>query len=178
MWYNPSTDQQLGTHAEIRAVCSNPTLPAVITDADLALAGFFPVQLTKPVFDAATQVAELAAPELVQGEYVQRWTARPFTQDEVAAHAAAAAAGLAEYMREFRGLRTDLLNVLTGMALAEGFLAEFKVLRQQLLDIPSLPSVVNATTALEAKLAVKAAYAKIVPTAPEAFVRAFKQLDS
>lgn len=85
---------------------------------------------------------------------------------------------LAEYMQEFRSMRTDLLNVLGGIAMAEDAIPAFKVMRRALLDIPAAPDVVKATTAEEAKRAVKAEYAKIVPTAPPAFVKAFKEQEA
>lgn len=90
---------------------------------------------------------------------------------------AAQAAALAEYMQEFRALRLSLLNVLAGIALAEDLQPDFKALRLELLDIPQVESVAKATTAAEAKRAIKLEYARIVSTAPAALVRAFRELE-
>lgn len=83
---------------------------------------------------------------------------------------------LEQYMQEFRDMRRELLNVLTGIAIAEGLLEEFKVLRQVLLDIPQVEEVASATTADEAKAAIKIEYAKAVALAPQEFITAFKEL--
>lgn len=83
----------------------------------------------------------------------------------------------AEYMQEFRDMRRELLNVLTGIAIAEGLLEDFKVLRQALLDMPQAEEVALATTAAEAKTAIKIEYAKAVALAPKEFITAFKELD-
>lgn len=111
----------------------------------------------------------------------------PLTQEELtgveaerlaAAEREAQAVALAreEYMQEFRDMRRELLNILTGIAIAEGLLEEFKVLRQLLLDIPQAEEVVSATTADEAKAAIKTEYAKAVSLAPQEFITAFKEL--
>lgn len=102
------------------------------------------------------------------------------SQEEVDASAAAALVAISqarsEYMQEFRDMRRELLNVLTGIAIAEGLLEEFKVLRQVLLDIPQVEEVASATTADEAKAAIKIEYAKAVALAPQEFITAFKEL--
>lgn len=86
------------------------------------------------------------------------------------------AAALSEYMQEFRDMRRELLNVLTGIAIAEDLLSEFRVLRQMLLDIPESLDVASATNASDAKIAIKTEYSKAVAQAPEQFVLAFKDL--
>lgn len=111
----------------------------------------------------------------------------PLTQDELAeveavrlaaAEQEAQTIALAreEYMQEFRDMRRELLNVLTGIAIAEGLLEDFKVLRQALLDIPQAADVASATTADEAKAAIKIEYTKAVALAPKEFITAFKEL--
>lgn len=96
-------------------------------------------------------------------------------EDEEAA--AAVVLAKAEYMQTFRDMRRELLNVLTGIAIAEDLLEEFKALRQVLLDIPQADEVASATTADEAKAAIKIEYAKAVALAPKEFINAFKELD-
>lgn len=84
---------------------------------------------------------------------------------------------LESYMDEFREMRRELLNVLTGVAIAEDMLEEFRAARESLLNIPQVPEVANATTAEEAKAACKIEYAKIVAAAPLEFKLAFKELN-
>lgn len=107
------------------------------------------------------------------------------TQDETQARLAQSAlddaatndAALFGYMQNFRDMRREMLNVLTGIAIAEDMLEEFKVLRQVLLDIPQAEDVASAATAEEAKAAIKIAYAQAVALAPQEFIVAFKELD-
>lgn len=87
------------------------------------------------------------------------------------------ASELLAYMDEFRDMRRELLNVLTGIAIAEDMLEEFRVAREALLNIPQVPEVANATTAEDAKAACKIEYAKIVAAAPLEFKLAFKELN-
>lgn len=86
-------------------------------------------------------------------------------------------AHLSAYMTEFRDMRRELLNALTGIAIAEDMLDEFKVAREALLNIPQIPAVENATTAAEAKAACKAAYLAVVAASPPEFILAFKELN-
>lgn len=99
-------------------------------------------------------------------------------QEEAAVRAVAEVAKLlAAYMQEFRDMRRELLNALTGIAIAEDMLDEFKVAREALLNIPQIPAVANATTAAEAKAACKAAYMAVVASSPPEFILAFKELN-
>lgn len=80
------------------------------------------------------------------------------------------------YMDEVRELRMQLLNVLAGIALALDMVPEFKACRQLLLDLPQCPAVAAATSREEAEVAVKAEYARIVASTPDALRIAFKEI--
>jgi hypothetical protein len=104
-----------------------------------------------------------------------------------AAHAAMQARvtlDLTTYMAEVRALRERILNRLAGIAAAAQVaedtttLTAFVDARQRLLDITKAPAVAAATTAGEAKLAVKAEYALIVSACPAALRTAILTVDA
>ena len=118
---------------------------------------------------------------------------RPLTPEELAelmqrragaAEAAVEAVRLAraEYLAEVREMREDLLNRLTGIAMAAQLQgdttlpAAFVQARKRLLDITKVASVVNSTTAAECKAAVKAEYANIAVQAPTGLRTAFSTM--
>lgn len=120
--------------------------------------------------------------KLVDGERVE-FTQADYDQMQIDADAAqleaerAQALALTEYMHSFRDMRRELLNALTGIAIAEDMLDEFKVAREALLNIPQIPAVANATNAAEAKAACKIAYMAVVAASPPEFILAFKELN-
>lgn len=83
MWIHPSTSTVYRSHSEIRAAFPNVSFPSVITDSDLLAVSVLPVTLTpKPEHNPIIHKAVEAAPALVNGQWVQRWTVEPLTPQE------------------------------------------------------------------------------------------------
>ena len=87
MWIDTDTDTDTrhlyGTHAEIRAAWPQTSFPSVVPDDVLATLGLAPVLPgVFPEYDPLTQIVEPAAPVLVDGSWVQQWTARALTPEE------------------------------------------------------------------------------------------------
>lgn len=85
MYFRPSTNEVFALHGEIRAALwesAGIILGATITDADLADAEVYPLVSVLP----ETQPGEVAVPgavELVDGEWMQLWTVRDMTPEEL-----------------------------------------------------------------------------------------------
>lgn len=86
------------------------------------------------------------------------------------------------YLNLVRDLRMQLLNAMTGIALAAQLdgdaviPAAFKVARIALLDLPQLPGVLNAKTKEETEAVIKTEYARIVSQTPAELKAAFKEI--
>lgn len=85
MWIDPINLQVCKTHSEIRLARPNTSFPSVMTEDNIAYAGFLPVIFTaKPPFNRITEVVEEAAPAEVNGVWTQQWTVRIATAPEQA----------------------------------------------------------------------------------------------
>ena len=83
MWINPDTLAVYRTHAEIRSAWPQVLLPSAMTDEIVASLGLLPVlQTLPPGFDPALQIAEEAAPALIDGHWTQQWHLRDITAEE------------------------------------------------------------------------------------------------
>lgn len=86
MWYQPSENRTFSLHAEIRATFPNTSFPVNLTDEMLAEFGVYPVIQVAPTFDQITHTAQETTPELVNGQYEQRWNIVALPAEQVAAN--------------------------------------------------------------------------------------------
>lgn len=85
MWIDPNNLQVCNTHSEIRLARPNISFPSVMTEDNIAYAGFLPVTLTvKPSSNRVTQVVEETTPTQVNNVWTQQWTVRSATAPEQA----------------------------------------------------------------------------------------------
>lgn len=88
MYYRVDTNQVLSNHSEVRQSFLTGNYVVIfsdsISDEDLAARGVFPMTYVKPDTDA-NQVAIPTIVRLVDGVWVQQWTVRLATADEVQA---------------------------------------------------------------------------------------------
>lgn len=88
---------------QLRAENPNVSFPSEMADALLAEFGVYPVQPTsRPEYDPATQTLSEALPSYENGAWVQNWTVRDLTADEIAARAQARRAALVCTPRQAR----------------------------------------------------------------------------
>lgn len=86
MWYQPSENRTFTLHSEIRAAFPNTSFPINLTDEMLNGFGVYPVTQITPIFDLITHAAQEIAPELVNGNYEQRWSIVALPSEQVAAN--------------------------------------------------------------------------------------------
>lgn len=93
MYYQPSTKQFFATHSDIR-IALNVSFPEIITDAQLAEFGVYPVTPVVPVYDPLTQNATETYPvqDEETGLWMQQWIITPATPEEIAQREVAAKA--------------------------------------------------------------------------------------
>lgn len=93
MYYKPATGQVFANHSAIRGDMTPPIVlyPPIIDDEILAYVGIFPLTSMPPTV-AGNETAEPTTIDEIDGAWVQQWTVRPATQEELDARAAAAAA--------------------------------------------------------------------------------------
>ena len=83
MWINPDTLAVYRTHAEIRSAWPKTLFPSVMPEETIASLGLLLVLPTPlPGFDPALQIAEEAAPALIDGQWTQQWTVRDLPPEE------------------------------------------------------------------------------------------------
>lgn len=92
MWLNPITQTVLRTHSEIRAACSQQSLPAVLTDDIITdVLGLRPITPTPPpAHDAISQVLTELPPVEVDGELAQAWAVTDLPPQQALANLTAA----------------------------------------------------------------------------------------
>ena len=88
MWINEATLKTYKFLHEVRADVP-ASLPAVLTDDDLAEIGVFPVVQVAPQFDPITQDATEGAPALIDGQWVQQWHVADLSAEQAAENRAA-----------------------------------------------------------------------------------------
>lgn len=86
MWYQPSENRAFSLHSEIRAAFPNTSFPINLTDEMLNGFGVYPVTQITPIFDLITHAAQEIAPELVNGNYEQRWSIVALPSEQAAAN--------------------------------------------------------------------------------------------
>ena len=83
MWINPDTLETYRTHTEIRSAWPKTLFPSVMPEETIASLGLLLVLPTPlPGFDPALQIAEEAAPALIDGQWTQQWTVRDLPPEE------------------------------------------------------------------------------------------------
>ena len=85
MWTNPLSRAVYQTHSEIRQAYPNVSFPREITDDNIASVGLAPVVATTPEYDPVTQTIEGTLPVMVDGQWLQQWTVRVLTPEELQA---------------------------------------------------------------------------------------------
>jgi len=119
MWRDRTTGNVIPYLEGARLARPDTSMPAVLTDALLFEHGFDPIEKTSPAFNPITQVYAEAAPELVDGKWVQQWSyeRRYATQAEedaaVAAEAASVAAGIRSAAKANRATAVSEIKVTT-----------------------------------------------------------------
>ena len=83
MWYQPTENRKFTLHSDIRAAFTNTSFPSVMDDSMLALFGIFPLRGADiAAYDEATHKIVAAAPELIDGEWVDQVSVVAMTPDE------------------------------------------------------------------------------------------------
>lgn len=85
MYYQPSENKVFESHSDIRAALwasASVIFESVIVDAALAEAGVFPLHSERPIAQAG-EIIEPGTVEQVADAWVQQWTVRAATPDEI-----------------------------------------------------------------------------------------------
>lgn len=84
MYYQPATQKFLDNHSAVR-IALNASFPDVITDAQLAEFGVYPITPVRPVYDPMTQNAVETYPvqDEATGLWMQQWLITQATQEEI-----------------------------------------------------------------------------------------------
>lgn len=181
MWRDKNSGVIVKTHSELRNLRPYVSMPAVMTDDVIAATGFEPlVQEVQPTYNPLTHKLVEKVPVKVNGLWTQGWDVVALPAEQATANVAAMKASYLAYIRDLREKCLNRLSGIATVALATNDTATveaFKVARERLLNITTIPGVAEATSELELENVIGGEWRAIGYEAPAALRSAFNKLD-